>query len=107
MEIGDRIRNARKALGLSQAELAEKTGYKSRSAIAKIESGVLDISQSQVYEFAEVLMVTPQYLMGFETQNDDSYDSDPEFGLLARNFKNLTDEQKSAIIALLESFNKK
>ena len=37
MTMGDRIRKARLEKGLSQAELAELLGYKSRSSINKIE----------------------------------------------------------------------
>lgn len=64
--IGERIRAARKAKGMTQAELAERTGYTSRSTIAKIEAGVNDIPQSQVAEFAEALGCTVAYLMGRE-----------------------------------------
>lgn len=64
MTIGERIREARKARGMTQAELAERTGYTSRSTIAKIEAGVNDIPQSQVAEFAEALGCTVSYLMG-------------------------------------------
>ena len=39
MEIGERIRQMRIGLGLSQDELAKLVGYKSRSSINKIEIG--------------------------------------------------------------------
>lgn len=37
MEIGDRIRQRREELGMTQDELARAAGYKSRSSINKIE----------------------------------------------------------------------
>ena len=37
MEIGERIKKRREELGMSQEELAQKAGYKSRSSINKIE----------------------------------------------------------------------
>ena len=66
MSIGSRIKERRELLNLSQEELALKLGYKSRSTINKIESGINDISQSKVVEFAKVLQTTPAYLMGWE-----------------------------------------
>lgn len=63
MGIGDKIRIRRKELGMSQEELALKTGYTSRSSINKIELGINDITQSKVIEFAKMLDTTPAYLM--------------------------------------------
>ncbi len=60
------IRNRRIALGISQDELAKKTGYTSRSSIAKIEAGLTDIPQSKIMAFAKALHTTPAYLMGWE-----------------------------------------
>ena len=53
MTVYDRIKNRRLELGMSQADLANKLGYKSRSAINKIENGLRDISQSKLSQFAE------------------------------------------------------
>jgi DNA-binding XRE family transcriptional regulator len=39
MELYERIKKRREELDLSQDELAQKLGYKSRSTIAKIEKG--------------------------------------------------------------------
>lgn len=66
MTMGDRIRKARLEKGLSQAELAELLGYKSRSSINKIEVEGRDIPRSSIVKFAQVLGVTPSYLMGWE-----------------------------------------
>lgn len=67
-----RIRSRRKELGMSQEELAEKVGYKTKSSINKIELGQNDIAQSKIYEFAKALRTTPAYLMGWEdTPKDD------------------------------------
>lgn len=64
--IGKRIKARREELGITQAELAKRLGYKSKTTIAKIESGVNDIVQSKVVSFAEALDTTPAYLMGWE-----------------------------------------
>ncbi len=62
--LGDNIKNRRIELGLSQEELADKLGYKSRSTIAKIESGINDLTQSKIAAFAKVLNTTRSQLMG-------------------------------------------
>ena len=67
MKLYENIRALRKALGLSQEELAILTGYTSRSSIAKIENGGVDLSQSKIEAFAKALHTTPQKLM------DDDY----------------------------------
>ena len=68
MGIGDMIKKRREELGMTQEELAEKLGYKSRSSINKIESGINDLPQSKIVEFAKVLKTTPSYLMGWEDE---------------------------------------
>jgi len=67
MELNDRIRERRIALNMSQDELAQKLGYKSRSSINKIESGAHDLPLSKVEEIAACLDTTPGYLMGWES----------------------------------------
>ena len=53
---------------MSQQELAYALGYKTRSTIAKIESGENDVSQKKLLKFAEVLGVSAEYLIsGSET----------------------------------------
>lgn len=63
------IKKRRIELKMSQDSLAELTGYKDRSSIAKIEKGDVDLSESKIREFAKALKVTPQELMGWD---DDS-----------------------------------
>ena len=46
-------------------------GYKDRSAIAKIESGTNDITQSKIKAFADALYTTTAYLMGWDTSATD------------------------------------
>lgn len=54
------------SLGMSQSELAEKTGYKSRSSINKIELGINDVPQSKIKVFADALDTSIEYLMDWE-----------------------------------------
>lgn len=60
----DRIREARISRDLTQGDLAKSLGYKSRTSIAKIEAGMVDLPQSKIKAFADVLGVSVGYLMG-------------------------------------------
>lgn len=59
------IKERRIQLGLTQSELANKLGYADKSAIAKIEKGLVDLPQSKIKAFADVLETTPAELMGW------------------------------------------
>lgn len=72
--IGSRIKARRVELGYTQEELATKMGYKSKTAINKIELGINDVSQSKVIRFADALHTTPAYLMGWEKEPEDLAD---------------------------------
>ena len=63
-DIGANIANARKKAGMSQEDLALKVGYKTRSALNKIEMGKRDLPQRKVVMIAHVLGVSPAALLG-------------------------------------------
>jgi repressor LexA len=71
MNIYENIRKLRENAGLSQGRLAEMVGYKDRSSIAKVEAGLVDLSQSKIAAFAAALNVSPAELMGL-TDKDGS-----------------------------------
>ena len=70
-ELYKNIKHRRKQLGLSQDELAKSTGYTSKSTIAKIEKGLVDLSHTKILLFAKALNTTPSELMGWD--NNDYY----------------------------------
>lgn len=63
------IKSRRLELNMTQKELADKTGYKTKGAISKIEQGERDLSQSQIAIFAKALKTTPSFLMGWQDEN--------------------------------------
>ena len=67
MNVGERIKQRRLELGLSQDELAKKVGYKSRSSINKIELS-RDLPLRKVELMAKALDTTPGYLMGWSDE---------------------------------------
>jgi 2-C-methyl-D-erythritol 4-phosphate cytidylyltransferase len=68
MSTGSNIRRRRIELGMSQQELATVLGYRTRSTIAKIESGDNDVSLSKLKKFASVLGTTVENLIGSTEQ---------------------------------------
>ena len=54
-ELSTRLHLRRKELGLSQEELAQRMGYRSKSSITKLEKGINDLPQSKVEELAQAL----------------------------------------------------
>lgn len=85
----ENIRRRREELGISQEELANMLGYKSRSSINKIEKGINDIPQSKIVEFARALKTTPEGLMGWKRSDEknDGYYTDPETAEIANALK--------------------
>lgn len=76
LELYQNIRNRRKELGMSQEELAKKVGYTSRSTIARIEKGEIDLSRSKIIAIAKALKTTPSDLMGWSEEIDDALDKE-------------------------------
>lgn len=64
LDLYKNIKKLREEKGMSQDELAQRTGYTSRSSIAKIEKGEVDLQQSKIIAFAKALGTTPGKLMG-------------------------------------------
>ena len=68
MKIGEKIKQRRQELMWSQRELAAKMDY-DHSTIGRIERGTIDIPQSRITQFSEVLGVPVSYLMGWEEKS--------------------------------------
>lgn len=81
MTVGEKIKEARLKKGLTQQELADLLGYKSRSSINKIEVGGRDIPRSQIVQIAKTLGVAPAYLMGWAQYGTQLWKARLHFGL--------------------------
>lgn len=66
LELYKNIKRRRQQLKLTQTDLALKMGYADKSMIAKIEKGNVDLPQSKILAFANVLETTPGELMGWD-----------------------------------------
>lgn len=101
--VGDNIFNRRKELGLTQEELAKRMGYKSKSTINKIELGINDIPQGKIVKFAEVLLTTPAYLMGWE--EEDNSPTEPELSegeeMLLNLFRKIPEDKQQLVLQMI------
>ncbi len=66
MNIGEKIKQRRVELGWTLRELSDRMGYANHSTVARIEAGKVDIPQSKIQKFSEVLRIPVSQLMGWE-----------------------------------------
>ncbi len=69
--LGDRIRERRIALKLTQEELAEQLGYKSKVCVSKVEGNVHHPGLDIVERYAVALRCSPSYLAGWTDEWED------------------------------------
>ena len=101
MKLYERIKHRREELNMTQEELSNILGYKSRSTIAKIEKGENDITQTKIKAFADALRTTTKYLMGDDAEQPPA----PALALAITEqeqthldkYRQLTDENKTAV----------
>lgn len=67
-DIGNRIKEARKAQHLSQTELANRLG-KTMRTVQKYESGEIEPSIGVLNEIANILNISPAELIGYRKKN--------------------------------------
>lgn len=110
--VGQNILKRRKELKMTQEDLAKKLGYKSISAIAKIENGMNGLNQSKLARIAEILETSPSALMGWtrtEVEIDADMellakiDRDEEFKKMARQYYAMSEKQQEYIRSMVET----
>lgn len=105
MTIGERIKNRRTSLGISQVSLADKVSI-SKQSLYKYENGIItNIPSDKISQIADALDTTPSYLMGWDKEDDDATISDR---LLTR-YRELDDLDQAMVRRLLkcdEDFNR-
>lgn len=92
LKLYENIRLYRKQAKLTQDELAKLAGYTDRSSIAKIEKGLVDLSQTKIKQFADIFGVTPSTLMGW----DEKIEKNP-VEMAERHFEMIMDEDLNDI----------
>lgn len=86
LQLYKNIKKLREEYGWSQEDLARKIGYTSRTSIAKIEAGKIDLPQSKIKAFADALHTTPSYLMGWTDEPQTEITADNLFRIETKKF---------------------
>lgn len=91
MTLYERIKQRRIELEMTQEELAKLTGYTSRTSIAKIESGAVDLPFNKIHLFAKALRIDDIELLGLKDEDpnitQEEYYTNPEVAELAQQLK--------------------
>lgn len=107
MSVGERIRNKRIELGLTQEELALRMGYSGKSSVCKAETYGDSVTTAKIQKFADALGVSFSYLMGWDEEPIE-LKIEPEWEeqeLLAL-WRNATDSAKESVLVLLKNSQK-
>ena len=106
MTVYERIKYLREKSNMSQSDLAEKVGYKSKAAISKVEKGLRDISQAMLVRYAIALGTTPAYLMGW-TEEENPSAAEPKLSegeeMLLDLFRRIPEEQQKMVLDMIRA----
>lgn len=109
MTFGQRVKKYREDIGMSQDELAQIIGYKSRSSINKIELDKNEATQTIICKLAKALKTTPGHLMGWADENNEQIamlnipsEHEKRTDEFIKLFTQLTQEQQKMIIAQIK-----
>ena len=91
--LGDRLKEARQYLGLSQEEVANHIDV-SRSAISMIESNKRSVKTDELIKFSQLYQRSIEYFTDGEIIKID----EDKMTLLARDFKNLSEPDQQELI---------
>lgn len=112
MIVGEKIRARRKELGWSLAELGDRMDC-NKSTVLRVERGEIDLPQSRIAQYAQVLGVAPSHLMGWDVEPEDAGTlaakvlKDKELFQLASDYLELDEKDKYTIRLLVASLKAK
>ena len=102
--VATRIREARKAAGLSQGQVAKMLGLQ-RPSVSEMEAGNRRVSADEIARLAELFDVSPGWLLGEGAHRADPHDA--KLQLAARELGKLKQEDLERLLALLASMRDK
>lgn len=95
IEVGEKIREHRKALGLSQCQLGDRTNL-SNNTVSRIESAQVMLSAENLFLMAEALGVTPNDISPSRLQHKNKK---PSLSHLDEKFCKLSHERQRLVLA--------
>lgn len=99
MTVGNRIKQCRLDLGMTQEELAIKMGYNGKSTVSAAENCGDNITTTKVKKFADALGVSFRYLMGYEDYPEDTPQAQEIRNSYLTNTFKLSEDEKQLIEA--------
>ena len=111
MTVGERIKQRRLELGLTQEELAKRMGYNGRTSVCVAEQRGDNVTTTRVAKFAKALGVSQMWLMFGDEADEEAglYDPDAETELIERAkkyyalYSKASPEVQNAVELLLKS----
>ena len=100
MTVGDRIKQRRIELDLTQEELAYRIGYASKTSVNKAEKNANEMSISNLEKYAAALDCDPAYLVGWQ---DSPRRTVERLNAYATKIAKLTEKQRKAVDAVIGS----
>lgn len=105
MEFKDIIRTRRSALNLTLDDIGRHVGV-SGATVSRWENGEIEnIRRDKIAKLAEILQVTPAYLMGWEetiAQHEDK-PIDDDLAIIQRERSKMTDKEKIKLMNILKA----
>lgn len=103
--LGNRVREYRTALGMSQSDLSKALGYSSRSAVNNVEKGKNGIPTTKIYEYARILGITVEELMAGISPSD--YITSNTHNRVTIDLSNLEINDKELYFNIFKDINRK
>lgn len=108
MTVGEKIRQRRESINMSQEELAKRMGYKDRSSISKIEKGSdKNLSLETVQKIAEILNCSPLFLMGWSEDEKHDAQLSPQEEKFIERYHRLDAYSRSIVENMIEALASK
>jgi transcriptional regulator with XRE-family HTH domain len=97
--IGDRLRKAREAAGLSQGQVAKLLGLH-RPTVTEIENETRKVSAGEVTQFADLYHVSVDWIL------DENFKANDKVKLAARKLQGLKEADLETVMRIIDSFRK-
>ena len=102
MTVGERIRSKREYLGISQTDLAKKVSI-SKQTLYKYETNIItNIPSNTIENIATVFNISPAILMGWETNQEHTYNLVPKEEILISDFRMLNEQGQEYILQTID-----